>query len=134
MDAFRAKLLAVGEDEDSVQVMARRSPENHMDPCFRFPWHDLKWLFDGATVTEAMLVALEHMQVNYVTISGSGLRKFRRNTISFPQDTAEFARRQQFMKGFKPGDRVNSSRGPGVGAAYHDPNRPPRRAAEGSAG
>ena len=56
-----------------------------MDPCFRFPWDDLKDLFASATLVEAMLLALEHMQVNFVTIS-SGLTKFRRNTLSFPQD------------------------------------------------
>ncbi len=69
-----------------------------MDPCFRFPWDDLKDLFDGATLVEAMLVALEHMQVNFVTVSSSGLRKFRRNTLSFPQDIAGFAQRLQLYE------------------------------------
>ena len=123
----RQQLISAGQDEDFGSVIPRRSEYNHMDPCFRFPEDELRELFDGATLTEAMLVALEHMQVNYVTISGSGLRKFRRNTISFPQDTAEFACRQQFMKGYRLGDRVNSRRGPGEGAAYHDLNRPPKR-------
>ena len=84
-----------------------------MDPCFRFPVDDLKDLFDGATVVEAMLVALEHMQVNFVTVSRSGLRKFRRNVISFPQDVAAFASRQGMMKRYRAADRVNSVRGPG---------------------
>ena len=52
-----------------------------MDPCFRFPFDDLKDLFDSATMVESMLVALEHMQVNFVTVSRTGLRKFRKNTI-----------------------------------------------------
>ena len=85
-----------------------------MDPCFRFPVDDLQWLFDQASVVEGMLIALEHMQVNFVTVSSTGLRKFRRNTLSFPQDIGSFARRQQLMKSYKVGDRVNSSRGPAV--------------------
>ena len=99
--------------EDRGQIVAKRSEENHMDPCFRFPWDDLKDLFASATVVEAMLVALEHMQVSFVTIS-SGFTKFRRNTLSFPQDIVGFAGRLQLMKNYRPGDRVNSSRGPGV--------------------
>ena len=89
-----------GGDEERGQVVALRSEENHMDPCFRFPWDDLQDLFAGATLVEAMLVALEHMRVNFVTVSTSGLRKFRRNTLSFPQDIAAFARRHELMKAF----------------------------------
>ena len=59
-----------------------------------------------------MLVALEHMQVSFVTLSWStGLRKFRRNTISFPQDIAAFARQQGMMRRYRVGSRVNSARG-----------------------
>ena len=65
--------------------MAKRSHENHMDPCFRFPYEDLHDLFDGATMIESMLVALEHMQVHFVTCSSTGLRKFHRNVIFFPR-------------------------------------------------
>ena len=60
-----------------------------------------------------MLVALDHMQVNFVTVSSSGLRKFRRNTISFPQDVFGFAQRHRFGGTYRPGDRVNSVRGLG---------------------
>ena len=81
-----------GGDGARGQIVAKRSEENHMDPCFRFPWDDLKDLFESATLVEAMLIALEHMQVNFVTIS-SGLTKFRRNTLSFPQDIVGFAQR-----------------------------------------
>ena len=98
-----------------------RSEDNHMDPCFRFPVDDLQWLFDQATVVEAMLIALEHMQVNFVTVSATGLRKFRRNTLSFPQDVVSFAQRLDLMKQYRPGDRVNSVRGPG-----QDPRNPDR--------
>ena len=102
-----------------------------MDPCFRFPKDDLSDLFDHATMVEAMLVALEHMQVNFVTISRSGLRKFRRNTLSFPQDIVSFAQRMELMKNYMPGDRVNSSRG--VGLDRGNPDREIRKAVSASA-
>merc|ERR1712032_151 len=108
--------------------MALRSRENHMDPCFRVPRDDLQHLFDNATVTEAMLVALEHMQVHYVRVSASGFRKFRRNTLSFPQDIFAFARRHDLLKNFRPGDRVDSSRG--ALGDVRDPDRPERYATD----
>ena len=49
-------------DEQSAltqDVIALRSAENHMDPLFRFPIQDLQELFANATLTEAMLVALD---------------------------------------------------------------------------
>ena len=103
------------------EVVLRRSAENHMGPCFRFPWHDLESLFAEATLVEAMLVALDHMQVNFVRVSSTGMRKFRRSTLSFPQDLPRFAERLQLMKGFRVKDRVNSARGFGV-----DPLNPDR--------
>ena len=87
-----------GLAEHLGQIIGLRSAENHMDPCFRFPVDDLEDLFSHATLVESMLVALEHMQVNFVTVSRSGLRKFRRNTLSFPQDLATFAQRLDLMK------------------------------------
>jgi hypothetical protein len=102
-----------GGDRERAVIVARRSELNHMDPCFRFPADELKDLFDGATMVEAMLVALEHMQINFVTVSVSGLRKFRRNVISFPQDLVSFAARHGFLKQYRVGDRVDSVRGPG---------------------
>ena len=80
-------------DPASSVVVPRRSESNHMDPCFRFPADELKELFDHATVVEAMLVSLEHMQVNFVTVARSQLTKFRRNVISFPRDLPAFAAR-----------------------------------------
>ena len=46
-------------DAEERDVVPLRSSQNHMDPCFRFPWDDLQALFAGATVTEAMLVATD---------------------------------------------------------------------------
>ena len=113
-------------DCDGGQIVLLRSSENHMDPCFRFPWDDLQALFASATVTEAMLVALDHMQVNFVTVSSTGLRKFRRNTLSFPQDVGRFAEKLDLMKGYRVEDRVNSVRGMGVDP--RNPDREERRA------
>ena len=113
-------------DGGGGQIVLLRSSDNHMDPCFRFPWHDLQDLFATATVTEAMLVALDHMQVNFVTIASTGLRKFRRNTLSFPQDVPLFAEKLDLMKGYRINDRVNSARG--MGDDPRNPDREVRRA------
>ena len=120
-----------GLAEHLGQIIGLRSAENHMDPCFRFPVDDLEDLFSHATLVESMLVALEHMQVNFVTVSRSGLRKFRRNTLSFPQDLATFAQRMDLMKNYRVNDRVNSVRGPGDDPS--NPNRQVRKAVSASA-
>ena len=116
-------------DCDGGQIVLLRSSDNHMDPCFRFPWHDLQDLFAKATVTEAMLVSLDHMQVNFVQVSTTGLRKFRRNTLSFPQDVARFSEKLDLMKGYRVDDRVNSARGIGV-----DPRNPDREVLRATGG
>ena len=121
----------LGGDEGSNAIVVLRSEDNHMDPCFRFPADDLGDLFQHATMVEGMLVALEHMQVNFVTISTTGLRKFRRNTLSFPQDIASFAQRMELMKNYRPRDRVNSSRG--SGPEKDNPDREIRKAVSASA-
>ena len=57
--------------EGDACIIAKRSHLNHMDPCFRFAYDDLQALFDGATVIEGMLVALEHMQINVFSCSST---------------------------------------------------------------
>ena len=47
-----------------------------MDPCWAFPHKGLQWLFEQATVVEKQLIALEHMQVNFVQVYRTGLMKF----------------------------------------------------------
>ena len=93
-------------------VVPKFSYLNTMDPNYQFPEHFLE-LFQMATTTEAMLVSLEHMQVHYATVGRTGLSKFRRNVISFPQGVAGVAKRLRLLEGYKVGDRVNSLRGPG---------------------
>ena len=58
------------------------------------------------------------MQVSFVTVSRTGLSCFRKNVISSVQDVGSFAKRMELQRGFRPGDRVNSARGPGL-----DPDR-----------
>ena len=70
-------------------------------------------LFREATDIEAMLVALEHMLINWITVDRTRLHKFFRNCISFPQDIATFFGRYDVLRQYRVGERVNSSRGPG---------------------
>ena len=122
------KLRQVDPNAQPHDVVALRGYVNRMDPCYRFPRHDLADLFASATVTESRFVALDHMQVDFVTVRKTRLRKFRKNIISFPQNVSSFARRKGMLNGFRVGDRVNSVRGPG-----RDPERPPVRAADAAA-
>ena len=48
-----------------------------------FPQDELAALFQAASLTEAMFVALEHMQVSFVTAQKTRRTKFRKNVISF---------------------------------------------------
>jgi len=122
------------EKEGVEQVVPRRSYLNHMDPCWKFPVEELGELFASATATEAMLIALEHMQVSYVTVSKTGLERFRKNTISFPQDVARFAVRMEMLgaEEYRVGDRVNSRRGPGQDARRGERKQESASAEEGA--
>ena len=62
----------------------------------------------------SMLVALGHMQVSFATAQRTRLTKFRRNVISFAQETPAFAQRVGLMCRYEVGDRVNSTLGPGT--------------------
>ena len=95
-------------------VVAKFSERNHMDPVWMFPREELATLFESATLTESMFVALGHMQVCFVTARRTGLTKVRKNVISFAQDTPAFAQRVGLMCRYEVGDRVNSRLGPGV--------------------
>ena len=110
-------------------IVPNRSFLNGMNPLYNFPGgsagEQLRSLFASATVLEAMLVALEHMQVSYVTARYTRLPKFVKNVISFPQDIASFAKRLALLCEYRVGDRVNSVRGPENG---DDKNRAPKSA------
>ena len=70
---MKAQRAALGEEASDAEIVPKLSFLNHMDPVFRFPHEELQELFDGASVIEAMLLALEHMQVSSVTIARSRL-------------------------------------------------------------
>ena len=110
---IEAQMRALGADADDMMVIPKRSFLNHMDPVFKFPREELQDLFDSCSLVESMLLAMDHMQVNFVTVARSRLHKFRRNVISFPQDVATFAKRVGLMQRYELGDHVNSVRGPG---------------------
>ena len=61
-----------------------------------------------------MLVALEHMQVSWVTVYRTHVHRFKTNVISFPQDSVVFfLYRMGVLQQYRVGDRVNSVHGPG---------------------
>ena len=120
MAAQIGKETSTGE---AIVPVPKRSFLNTMDPGWNFP-SQLAWLFRQATVTEACLVALDFMQVNFCTVRKTMMHMFRKNTISFPQETGSFFARMGALKQFRVGDRVNSVRGPGSDA--RDPERPAR--------
>ena len=110
---IKAQRANLGEDASDAAIVPKMSFLNHMDPVFRFPHEELQDLFDQASVIEVMLLALDHMQVSFVTVGRTGLHKFRRNVISFPQDLPTFAMRAGLLQRYQKDDRVNSVRGPG---------------------
>ena len=126
---IKNQILAQGGDEEGI--VPKRSYLNGMNRMYGFPGgsagEQLRALFASATVLEAMIVALEHMQVSFVLARRTRLPKFVKNVISFPQDIAGFAARLGLLAGYRPGDRVNSSRGPEDGRNI---DRPPKRAAD----
>ena len=103
-------------------IVPKRSFLNGMYTLYNFPCDDvgkqlrdgkqLREFFSSATVLEAMLVALEHMQVSFVRARRTGLPKFVKNVISFPQDIGSFAKRFALLAEYRVKDRVNSMRVP----------------------
>ena len=107
------RLRKIDSTVQESDVIPLRGWQNRMDPCFRFPHEELGDLFRSLTVTEARFVALEHMQIDFVTVRRTGLRKFRKNMISFPQSPGKLFHRLGMLKQYRIGERVNSTRGPG---------------------
>ena len=93
---------------------------NTQDPLAGFPSMDVdsltqleyQHLFRQATVLEAMLVALNHMQVSVCEFTGrqdrrTGITRFRKNIISFPQHVSELQQHLSFVAGVMEHDIVN---------------------------
>ena len=108
IEAERTKLQDEGGD-----VVPLRSFRNRMDPYWNFPRKQFEELFRSMTVPESMLVALDWMQVNVCTVRRTRMDVFKKNVISFPQDTAKFFAMMGAMKQFRVQDRVHSNRPPG---------------------
>ena len=89
-------------------LVAKFSERNHMDPVWMFPHEELASLFRAASLTEAMFVAVEHMQVFFVTAQKTRLTKFRKNVISFAQDTPSFVQRVGLFRLYVYGFRLSS--------------------------
>ena len=101
------KLQQVDPNAVAHDVIPLRGWQNRIHPCYRFPWHDLADLFASATVTEARFIALEHMQIDSVIVSSTGLRKFRKNIISFPQSVVRAVRRHRLLtQNVRHGDSI----------------------------
>ena len=73
---------------------------------------ELHDLFRQATVLEAMLVSLNHMQVCVCTFSSrsdsrTGLSRFRKNIIAFPQHVSDLQQHVSFVENVHENDVVN---------------------------
>ena len=74
-------------------------------------------LFEQATVCEAMLVALLHMQVNVCMFEGrqvsrTGITRFRKNIICFPQHVSDLQQHIDFTNSVAVNDILNIRRYP----------------------
>ena len=102
-----ARDLAAHKDDELLSGVSLFGPRNAQDPLDGFPATDVdsltglqfSELFRQASVLEAMLVALHHMQVSVCRFDGrrdrrTGLTRFRKNIISFPQRVSELQQQE----------------------------------------
>ena len=73
---------------------------------------EVRALFAQASIVESMLVALSHMQVNVCTFesradSRTGITRFRKNIISFPQRLSELQQHLSFVSSVSENDIIN---------------------------
>ena len=112
--------LAAVADDDLLRGVSLFGARNLQDPLAGFPATDvdtltgleLQVLFRDASILEAMLVALHHMQVSVCMFDGrrdrrSGLTRFRKNIISFPQHVSELQQHLSFVAEVRMNDIVN---------------------------
>jgi len=112
-------LVTAAKDEVKKGI-TRFGAKNCQDPLAGFPamrrvdsldmcLHDL---FRQATVLEAMLVSLNHMQVSVCTFSSredsrTGLSRFRKNIISFPQHVSDLQQHMSFVESIEQNQVIN---------------------------
>ena len=113
------ELLKVKEDP-VLSGVTRFGAGNFQDPLSGFPGStvveltqlEMRRVFAQATVLEAMLVSLNHMQVSVCTFTTSarsrtGLPNFRKNIISFPQKLSDLQQHLAFVSSLAANDIVN---------------------------
>ena len=83
---------------------------NCMDPCWNFPREEYAALFASLTFTEAVLVALDWMQVNVCFCRSTCQHKFMGNAICFEESRANFFETMRAMRQYRALDGMNSSR------------------------
>ena len=106
--------------KEGLAGVLRFGERNGQHPLAGFPATDestlsqmrVQDLFRQASVLEAMLVALNHMQVSVCTFtsagkSRTGLPRFRKNIISFPQHVSDLQQHISFLEGVAINDIVN---------------------------
>ena len=112
--------LEKDENHELLKGVVRFGAANSQDPLAGFPATDrvvlldmeLQDLFRQATVLEAMLVSLNHMQVCVCTFSSrtdsrTGLSRFRKNIIAFPQHVSDLQQHMSFVQSVRVNDIVN---------------------------
>ena len=70
-------------------------------------------------VSEALLVASAHMQMNNVTVGRTGLSTFREDVILFPQELGRLVERHDMLGRYHLDNCANSQRGPGAARQAH---------------
>ena len=97
------------EDDECLAGVGVFSARNQQLPLYNFPATDRvtilnctkQQLFEQATILESMLVALSHMQVSVCMFDGragsSGVTRFRKNNICFPQRLNELQQHDIFL-------------------------------------
>ena len=108
------------QHKEGLAGVLRFGERNGQHPLAGFPATDestlaamqVQDLFRQASVLESMLAALNHMQVSVCTFtsagkSRTGLPRFRKNIISFPQHMSDLQQHFSFLAGVAINDIVN---------------------------
>ena len=92
--------------KDIVDQRSRRCFRNCMDPCWNFPREEYAALFVSLTFTEAVLVALDWMQVNVCSCRSICQHKFMGNAICFAEERANFFEAMGAMRQYRARDET----------------------------
>ena len=119
--------LAKVQNDSTLNGVVCFGRRNAQDPLAGFPAMDevaslsmqVQELFRSASVLESMLVALNHMQVSVCTFASAkdtrtGLPRFRKNIISFPQHVSDLQQHMSFLASVAVHDIVNVDTARGI--------------------